>query len=90
MNENLYSILSTGFPSDGEAPFLILPDGTEHSYHKLEQETARYANLLISCGLKQGDRIAAQVDKSPAALYLYLGCVRAGLAYVPVASRTIA
>lgn len=84
MNENLYSILSTGFPSDGEAPFLILPDGTEHSYHKLEQETARYANLLISCGLKQGDRIAAQVDKSPAALYLYLGCVRAGLAYVPI------
>lgn len=84
MNENVYSILAGGFPYDGEAPFLILPDGTQHSYRKLEQETARYANLFTACGLKRGDRVAAQVDKSPAALYLYLGCVRAGLAYVPI------
>ncbi len=84
MNENIYAILARGFPQNADAPFLILPDDRRYSYRELEQETARYANLLMACGLKRGDRVAAQVDKSPAALFLYLGCVRAGLAYVPI------
>lgn len=84
MNENIYSLLAQGFPRDGDAPFLILPDGTRYSYRDLDQETARYANLLTACGLKRGDRVVVQVDKSPAALFLYLGCVRAGFAYVPL------
>lgn len=84
MNENIYAVLSRGFPQNADAPFLILPDNKEYSYRQLEQETARFANLLVACGLEPGDRVAVQVDKSAAALFLYLGCVRAGLTYVPI------
>ncbi|WP_275098695.1 AMP-binding protein [Sedimenticola hydrogenitrophicus] len=84
MNENIYAILSRGFPQNADTPFLILPDNEQYSYRQLEQESARYANVLVACGLEPGDRVAVQVDKSPAALFLYLGCVRAGLAYVPI------
>ena len=35
-------------------------------------------------GLVVGDRLVAQVGKSPLAVALYLGCVRAGVVYVPL------
>lgn len=84
MSDNIYDILSRGFPQDPDAPFLIQANGRNYSYRDLDQETARYAHVLTACGLKPGDRVAAQVDKSAQAVFLYLGCVRAGLAYVPI------
>ena len=84
MNENIYAILASRFPPDPDAPCLILPNGRQHSYADLERESARYANLLVEAGLKQGDRVAAQVEKSPEALFLYLGCVRAGFVFLPM------
>jgi len=84
MNENIYAVLERGFPENRDAPFLILPDGKRYAYRELEQETARYANLLVASGLQRGDRVAVQGDKSAAAIFFYLGCVRAGFAYVPI------
>jgi malonyl-CoA/methylmalonyl-CoA synthetase len=84
MNENLYSLFASRFPRDSGAPCLVLPDGGVVSYADLERETARCANLLAECGLKKGDRVAAQVEKSARALFLYLGAVRAGLVYLPL------
>lgn len=84
MNENLYETLRTGFPKNADAPCLILPDGSEISYGRLEQESARCANLLVSLGVEPGDRVAVQVRKSPQALFLYLGCLRAGGVYLPM------
>src|SRR5574340_1634722 len=84
MNRNLYSLLAARFPADPAAPCLLLPDGSETSYGDLERYSARYANLLVWLGAKPGDRIAVQVEKSPAALYLYLGCLRAGCVFLPM------
>ncbi len=84
MNENIYAILASGFPQDPDAPCLILPNGTVRSYGDLDRASARYANLLVEAGLKKGDRVAVQVEKSPEALYLYLGCVRAGCVFLPL------
>jgi len=84
MNGNLYEILKSHFPADPEAPCLILPDGGVVSYSKLEKESARCAGLLVSLGVKEGDRVAVQVRKSPQALFLYLGCLRAGAVYLPM------
>ena len=84
MNENLYEILRGGFPADPDAPCLILPDGAGISYGRLEKESARYAGLLAKLGVQPGDRVAAQVRKSPQALFLYLGCLRAGAVYLPL------
>ncbi len=44
----------------------------------------RLANLLTGLGLEPGDRVAVQVEKSPEALILYLGTVRAGGVFLPL------
>lgn len=84
MNQNLYALLAARFPADREAPCLILPDGRHHSYAELDRACARYANLLVGAGLQRGDRVAVQVEKSPQALFLYFGCLRAGLVFLPM------
>jgi malonyl-CoA/methylmalonyl-CoA synthetase len=84
MNQNLYALLAARFPQNPDAPCLILPDGRRVSYAELESQSARYGALLAAAGLKPGDRVAAQVEKSPEALYLYLGCLRAGCVFLPL------
>ena len=84
MSGNLYEILRSRFPGNPDAPCLILPGGDVVSYGRLEKESARYAGLLASFGVEAGDRVAVQVRKSPQALFLYLGCLRAGAVYLPM------
>ncbi len=83
-DENLYQFLQSHFPADSDAPCLILPDGQVVSYGTLQQESARFAGLLTALGVQPGDRVAVQVRKSPQALFLYLGCLRAGAVYLPM------
>ena len=61
-----------------------LADGKRYTYADLDAQSARYANLLVSLGLKPGDRVAAQVEKSEHTVFLYLGCLRAGMVYLPL------
>src|SRR5579862_5999949 len=64
--------------------FLRTPDGTHLSYAGLRTETARYAAALISLGVRRGDRVAVQVEKSAEAVLLYLACLRMGAVFVPI------
>jgi malonyl-CoA/methylmalonyl-CoA synthetase len=66
-----------------DAPFLETPAGTL-SYGDMFAASARYAAALAAAGVEPGDRVAVQVEKSSAALMLYLGCVRAGAAFLPL------
>jgi len=69
----------------GDAGALALEaEGRRLSYADLEAETARWAATLVAVGVKPGDRVAAQVDKSAANLVLYLAAVRAGAIYLPL------
>jgi malonyl-CoA/methylmalonyl-CoA synthetase len=45
---------------------------------------ARFAHVLAHHGVKPGDRVAVQVEKSPNALCLYLACLRMGAVYLPL------
>ena len=85
-DESLYRLFKSRFPADRDEPLLLLADGTAISYRQAEEGAGRYASLLASLGLEPGDRVAVQVEKSPEALLLYLGCLRAGLAYLPLNS----
>ncbi len=85
-NKNLYEILKGGFPASDQAPALETAKGFVYRYGDLERESARYANLFVSRGLVPGDRVVVQVEKSPQALFLYLGCLRAGVVFVPLNS----
>jgi malonyl-CoA/methylmalonyl-CoA synthetase len=86
MSQNLYSLFESRFPAERSRPLLLLEDGAEVSYAQAEEGASRYARLLAGLGLAPGDRVAVQVEKSPEALLLYLGCLKAGLAYLPLNS----
>jgi malonyl-CoA/methylmalonyl-CoA synthetase len=83
-NYNLYDVFRRRFPVDRSQLFAELPDGKVYSYADLEAISARYANLLRHSGVMPGDRVAAQVEKSPESLFLYLACLRAGAAFLPL------
>jgi len=68
----------------GSRTCLIQPDGTTLSYGAVSSRTARYAAALVAAGVKPGDRVAAQVEKSVEALFLYLGCARSGAVFLPL------
>jgi malonyl-CoA/methylmalonyl-CoA synthetase len=57
---------------------------TRLSYADLSRETARWARTLTMLGLKPGDRLAVQVEKSLENLLLYLGALRAGAVFLPL------
>jgi malonyl-CoA/methylmalonyl-CoA synthetase len=82
VNHLISALLPSGHPA--ERPCLIVPGDRDYSYGDVRTFSARYAAALMSHGVKPGDRVAAQVEKSPEALFLYLGCVRAGAVFLPL------
>lgn len=81
---NLYSLLASRFPADEQAPCMLMADGRVWTYGDIERACGRMANLLVGLGLKPGDRVAAQVEKTPAAVVLYLAVLRAGMVFLPL------
>lgn len=81
---HLFDSLRAGFPSDPSQPCIVEPDGTTLTYADLLARSQQMAACLRALGVRPGDRVAAQVEKSAWALMLYLGCLRAGGIYVPL------
>lgn len=84
MSENLFAIFQNRFPADRTRVFLERLDGTTLSYADLADISGRLASVLKELGVKPGDRVAAQVEKSAEALMLYLASMRAGAVYLPL------
>jgi malonyl-CoA/methylmalonyl-CoA synthetase len=80
---NLYARVDTAI-TDPDQVFLATPAGRQITYGQLDGLTARFANALVDYGVVPGDRVAAQVEKSPEALLLYLATVRAGAVFLPL------
>ncbi len=83
MTNHLYDHLFARH-AQNDGPFLILPDETIWSYAKFLDRAAQFAHVLVKQGLAPGDRLAAQVEKSPDALALYAACVQAGVIFLPL------
>ena len=64
--------------------FITTSDGRVLTYGGLRALSARLAHALQALGVRPGDRVAAQVEKSPEAIALYLACVRAGAVWLPL------
>jgi len=86
MTDNLYDLLSRGFPADRSKPCFLLSDGSAISYGALEDGAARVAGHLIAQGVAPGDRVALQAEKSPEAVMVYLGVLKAGAVFLPLNS----
>ena len=86
---NLYSQFESAFRRAGDAPALVGFEGANGSretwsYARLRQEAERTAGALASFGIEPGDRVLAQVEKTPQAVALYLACLKIGAVYVPL------
>ncbi|WP_428029062.1 malonate--CoA ligase [Ancylobacter sp.] len=71
-------------PGAAARAFIETPDGTVLTFAEAERRTAQYAHALVALGLKPGDRLALQVEKSVEAVFVYLATVRAGGVFLPL------
>ena len=84
MTDNFFDIAAANFPTDADSLFIERESGRRYSYRDLMEISGRYARLLTDLGVAKGDRVAVQVEKSAEAVFLYLACLRAGAAYLPL------
>ncbi len=84
MTDNLFALFESRFPEDRGATLIDSPGRGIFSYADAARWADRFAAYLRGTGAEPGDRIAVQVDKSPEAIFLYLGCLKAGLVYLPL------
>jgi malonyl-CoA/methylmalonyl-CoA synthetase len=82
-NANLFSRLFDGL-DDPNRLAIETHDGGRITYGDLIARTGQVANVLVARGVKPGDRVAAQTEKSVSGLVLYLAAIRAGAVYLPL------
>src|SRR3954464_15999617 len=82
-NANLFSRLFDSLDNASRLAIETL-DGQRISYGDLISLSGQMANVLVSRGVKVGDRVAAQTEKSVPGLVLYLATVQAGAVYLPL------
>src|SRR5438552_8934147 len=83
MNATLFSRLFDGL-DDPTRLAIETMDGQRISYGELIARAGQTANVLVSSGVKPGDRVAAQTEKSVPGLVLYVAAGRAGAVFLPL------
>src|SRR6516162_5377408 len=83
VNANLFSRLFDDLDEPNRLAIETV-DGKRISYGDLIARAGQMANVLVARGVKVGDRVAAQTEKSISGLVLYLATVRAGAVYLPL------
>src|SRR3954471_423270 len=82
-NANLFSRLFEGV-DDPSRLAIETVEGQRITYGDLIARAGQTANVLVARGVRPGDRVAAQTEKSVPGLVLYLATVRAGAVYLPL------
>jgi len=83
-DRNLYTLLEAQFRAAGDSPAFAIPGGPVVSYKTLAEDVGRMANALVKLGVKPGDRVMAQVEKSVENVVLYLATLKVGAVYNPL------
>jgi malonyl-CoA/methylmalonyl-CoA synthetase len=82
MRDNLFARVQEAMPG-ATSPFLDTAT-RRYSYGDLDRISAALGHRLQALGVRKGDRVAAQIEKSPQAVFLYLACLRTGAVYLPL------
>ncbi|MCX7299051.1 MAG: AMP-binding protein [Rhodobacterales bacterium] len=69
---------------DAARQFMAVPGGLSFTYRRTLDRAGQYAGALTALGLVRGDRLACQGSKSAEFICLYLGCLRAGIVFLPL------
>ncbi|GIK97492.1 MAG: malonyl-CoA synthase [Alphaproteobacteria bacterium] len=80
---NLFTTIADAV-ADPDKVLIDCPGGARLSYGAFFDMTGRLASALAALGVRPGDRVAVQVEKSWQALALYLATLRAGAVFLPL------
>ena len=83
MGNTLYDALF-GQHKGQTTPFIQLADNTVITHAAFLELAAQYAHVLSDLGLRPGDRIAVQIEKSIQSIAVYAACTQAGLIFLPL------
>ena len=83
MSNHLFDVIRRSIPS-ADTVFIETGDGRLWTYGDMVQWSGRIASAIDTLGIRPGDRVAVQVEKSAEALMLYLACIRCGAVYLPL------
>lgn len=81
---SLFHHFEKNFFEYADKPLLQSQNLPTITYGEAYERSGRVANVLKGAGLKAGDRVSVQADKSPDYLFLYLACLRSGLVFHPI------
>jgi malonyl-CoA/methylmalonyl-CoA synthetase len=80
---NLFDLIAARAPRP-EKLALETRDAAALTYGELFKRSAQAANALVALGVKPGDRVAAQIEKSTDMIVITLACLRAGAVLLPL------
>ena len=83
-NFNLFAHFASQFNTHTNKELLLTHKGESFSYEDINLLSSRLARTIGELGVIVGDRVSVQVQKSPAALALYLACLRGGFVFHPL------
>lgn len=83
-DESVFALFKMAAERNADRPFIVTGGEPLLTYGGMLTETGRAASWLRAQGVGQGDRALVQVHKSPAAVILYLACLRAGVVFIPL------
>jgi len=84
MTSSLFTLLHERYMRAPGRTALDTPGREPLSFEALDQCAGRFARALADSGVRRGDRVIVQIDKSPEAVCVYLACLRGGFAYLPL------
>ncbi len=82
--DTLPELFGRRWPADPDTVLATVPGGPTLTYGGFHALSTRQAMSLRRLGVVKGDRVAAQVEKSPEVLGLHLACLRSGAALLPL------
>jgi malonyl-CoA/methylmalonyl-CoA synthetase len=83
-DSNLFAHFARQFVEHAGRELLATEDGRRFRYADIDRQSAQIAEYFIELGLQPGERVSAQLRKSPENLCLYLACLRGGFVFHPL------
>ena len=84
LNGNLAAQIEAAFARDASVPLFELASGGIVTRAALLEQADRMAGALAAAGIKPGDRVTVQAEKSVAFVALYLAVLRIGAVFHPL------
>ena len=84
MDGGVFALFERAAAANRDRAFLVVDGQPALTYGAMLAETGRAAAWLRSIGAGRADRVLVQLHKSPAAVILYLACLRAGVVFIPL------